>query len=611
MRLPLKLNLSLINLFREFKNSASSFSTDFLKAVKHHLAISKSKVSSEVIKKISAQFHTDVEYLIIAIHVAFSKIANLNEFITILDPSFQLSPLNTDLMNRTNIFNKVTLHLALQKFSLDHSSELKDSVFLEHFTVELLMDITEEIPKGQKDVVYIPLSLINLSLHSPGLIDINLYCYICDSLNKAYSAKHLSLHPWIFPNAKLVSDFSELGLANIKSYMSLRFSQKDLEAYIQIVSSSPGELGPLREMLPELETLLFYSVHFQNAEINSNLERLFIALLGHPHIEVRNRATLFLNVLYDKMHWEFRGALKAKVASVGDPFKIECLVESEPEDSCFAVALVSFSFEGNSKEEVLSWHIPKVTPYQMEEDFNTRTLIISMDLGAFPRTGFYDWKLMKFQRGGKIASVYTGFSHAGSLSTSIQKLETIERGNEFIHNTKAIQGRYIVHPKDINDMQIHEIVADYPEGLPTEKYRGTFARIAEMIPGYARSGINALYVMGVYERDNNLVYGEDGRVKAAAIRRRKESSPLAITNRMLPNTLLGGEKGLKLMIQAAKQKGVKIIVDFTTRIGSSKFHKKYLPYMLSVIDPSGKRVPFFGSDGRGWAYDDTAILNFR
>ena len=75
--------------------------------------------------------------------------------------------------------------------------------------------------------------------------------------------------------------------------------------------------------------------------------------------------------------------------------------------------------------------------------------------------------------------------------------------------------------------------------------------------------------------------------------------------------MLGGEKGLKTLIQAAKQKGVRIIVDFTTRIGSSKSHKKYMPFLLQMIDSQGKKVPFYGSDGRGWAYEDTAVFNFR
>jgi starch synthase len=234
-----------------------------------------------------------------------------------------------------------------------------------------------------------------------------------------------------------------------------------------------------------------------------------------------------------------------------------------------------------------------------------------MDFGVFPRTGFYDWKLIKFQAGGKIASVYTGLSQAGSLSASMSTLDTLETTNVFTPGTKPIQGRFIIHPKGTLDLQLHEIMADYPEGLTMKNHLRSFKRIAEKIPGYAKSGINALYVMGALERDNNLAYGEDGKVMWNVVRKPIESSPLAIINRTLPNSLLGGAEGLEAMIQVAKQKGVRIILDFVTRIGSSKFHKKYAPYTMFMIDSKGKKVPFFGSDGRGWDYEDTAVLNFR
>ena len=117
--------------------------------------------------------------------------------------------------------------------------------------------------------------------------------------------------------------------------------------------------------------------------------------------------------------------------------------------------------------------------------------------------------------------------------------------------------------------------------------------------------------MGAFERNTGLGYGEDGKILLNVGSKCKESSPLAITNRTLPNTLLGGAEGLTAMIQVAKQKKVKIILDFVTRVSSAKHHKKYAPYLLYMIDSSEKKVPFYGSDGRGWFYEDTAVLNFR
>lgn len=612
MRLPLKLNLSLLNLLREFPYSGTSFPPEFLKAVRQQLVNSKSKIPSDTAKFVKEKLSIDIEHLLLAGHIGFAKIANLQDFVALLQPNFKLSALNVTDINKTNVFNKTSLYVAVSSVKLDQAEALPEAHYLEELTVELLMDETEQIPGSSKEAIYIPVSLVKISLSSQGQIDIHFYCYLCHCLNKAFADKGLALYPWIFPDAKLVPDFSDQGIANIKSNLNLKFSHKDLDNYIRIVTDNPLDLGPLKELLPELETLVYYSVHFQNREINLNLERLFIALLGHPHVEVRNRAVLFLNILYDKTHWQLRGALKTKVASVGDQFKIESIVESEIDDTHFAIMLNTYSFSPNDSEEIVSWHIPKMLPYDAATGAeNSKAMVISLDFGNFPRAGFYDWKLIKFQKGGKIASVYTGFQHAGSLSTSIQKLENLERGTGFTPKTKPIQGRIIVHPKNVLDLQLHEIYADYPEGLPTEKHRGNFAKIAESIANYARGGINGLYISGALERDYNLQYGEDGKIKASLSSKRKEASPLAITNRSMPSTMLGGDKGLRTLIEAAKQKDVKIILDFVTRISSSRHHKKYTPYLLYYLDSQGKKVPFYGSDGRGWSYEDTQLLNFR
>ena len=605
MYLPIKLNLSLLNVLREFKTDPSAFSLTFLKETRQHLTNSEALISSELKAQTQQKLGFEADFLILAIHISFSRITNLAKFITIFKPDFQLVALSVEAINKTNLFNKASLTSALKEVNADPW----DSIFLDNFTVNLLLDESTEGFENSMETLSIPASIVSFFVKTQGLIDIYFDCYICNELNKAVRDKNLRLYPWVLPNADLVPGFAEVGLANTKTFKTVSFSQKDLENYIEIITQAPTELRPVKELFLELETLLFYSVYFQDEEIGSNLEKLFIALLGHPHYEVRNRATLFLNVLYDNTHWQFRGPLKTKIATVGDKFRIECIIESEAEDSCFALSLKSLSFEDSQREEVVSWHLPKVESYEAET--GSRSVIISMDFGVFPRAGFYDWKLVKFQTGGKIASVYTGFSHAGSLSASLNKLETLESRGEFTHGTAPIQGRYIIHPQGTRDLQLHEIMADFPEGLPSEKNRGSFMRIAERIPGYARSGINALYVMGAFERNTGLGYGEDGKILLNVGSKCKESSPLAITNRTLPNTLLGGAEGLTAMIQVAKQKKVKIILDFVTRVSSAKHHKKYAPYLLYMIDSSEKKVPFYGSDGRGWFYEDTAVLNFR
>ena len=604
MYLSLKLNLSLLNVLREFKTDPSAFSTSFLKETRQHLNNSDSLIAKDSKAWVKEHLEFGTDFIIMAIHIAFAKVANLGDFIKIMKSDHKLASLNVSAINKTNLFNRISLTNALQAIN----AESADSVYLDKFSISIITDDSEKIPKCSPETLYIPISLLTITTNTISLLDISFHCYICDWLNNSFSGKSLKLHPWILPNADLVKDFSDLGLVNLNTFKNLTFTHADVENYMKIIYEHPKDLDTFKELFPELETLLFYSVNFQNTEIESNLERLLIAMLGHWQIEVRNRATLFLNILYDKTHWQFRGALKTKISTVGEPFQIHCIVESESDASCFAILLNAFSFEEDQKLALLSWHLPKVSSYESE---NVNGLIISMDFGAFPRTGFYDWKLVKLQPGGKIASVYTGYKNAGSMSASLHKIDNSNNEDKSHYDTKPIQGRFIVHPKDTYDLQLHEILADSPQGLPTETHRGNFQRIADSIPEYARLGINALYVMGAFERDCNLVYGDNGKIITNSSSKRKDSSPLAITNRTMPNKPLGGQEGLKATIQVAKKKGVKIILDFVTRVSSGRHHKRYKPYLLHVVDSQGKKTPFFGSDGRGWYYEDTTILNFR
>ena len=75
--------------------------------------------------------------------------------------------------------------------------------------------------------------------------------------------------------------------------------------------------------------------------------------------------------------------------------------------------------------------------------------------------------------------------------------------------------------------------------------------------------------------------------------------------------MLGGEKGLQQIIQRAKSKNIKVIVDSVARVCSSRHHRKYKDLLLHYLDEDGKRNICYGTDGQAQKFTDTAMLNYR
>ena len=63
---------------------------------------------------------------------------------------------------------------------------------------------------------------------------------------------------------------------------------------------------------------------------------------------------------------------------------------------------------------------------------------------------------------------------------------------------------------------------------------------------------------------------------------------MSVTSRVLPNSMLGGQKMFLELIKKAKLLDIKIIVDSLTRICSSRMAKIYKKHILSTLDNNGK-----------------------
>ena len=129
------------------------------------------------------------------------------------------------------------------------------------------------------------------------------------------------------------------------------------------------------------------------------------------------------------------------------------------------------------------------------------------------------------------------------------------------------------------------------------KSRGNFDEVRKALPSYRARGINSIYLMGALERDNCPKFD---RYKEEVDFLKKDASPLSATSRAHANSMLGGEKKFKALVDEAKRQGVRVLVDC-----------KYRTLMLSTLDEEGKRTVCYGTDGRAVSYEDSAMLNYR
>ena len=86
---------------------------------------------------------------------------------------------------------------------------------------------------------------------------------------------------------------------------------------------------------------------------------------------------------------------------------------------------------------------------------------------------------------------------------------------------------------------------------------------------------------------------------------------MAVTTRDTANKMLGGDIGLKAIVEKAKKRNVKIIVDSLARVSSSRHHRKYKDLLLHYLNEDGRREICYGTDGQAQNFMDTAMLNYR
>jgi glycogen synthase len=341
----------------------------------------------------------------------------------------------------------------------------------------------------------------------------------------------------------------------------------------------------IHDKLTELSHDLWFSLVSDNKESLSNIEKLLVGLLGHWDSDVRDEAVVHLNCFYDDSDWQMAQPFKPKVITCGSKFLIEERVEGLEPESIF-MQLKAPSQLRTCKHFIISYHTPDVRKTE-------RGFILKVDLGEFTRCGFYDWRFVRLSEG-TIRPLMSNFSVARSSMANLVS----------VNQTFPVQGRFIVHPPETKDLQIHEVFIDFQDAhidpkTGVIKERGNFKSVRDSLAERYSSGINCLYLMGVFERDNGYNFENP------------DASPLSLIDRSNPSRFLGGVENFKGLMKEASQVGMKIIVDGVARISSKNFHRRYKNNQLYIRNELGLPVVCYGTDGRALKFEDSALLNYR
>jgi hypothetical protein len=70
-----------------------------------------------------------------------------------------------------------------------------------------------------------------------------------------------------------------------------------------------------------------------------------------------------------------------------------------------------------------------------------------MDFGRFVRAGYHDWKLVRLTESGKLRSIYKIME-----LDNVNSQDDIATMSQKLLESKPIQGRFIVHPKDVKEL---------------------------------------------------------------------------------------------------------------------------------------------------------------
>ena len=438
---------------------------------------------------------------------------------------------------------------------------------------ELTLEFTSK--ESESANLQLDIETLNLASASKGRIDIYFYSYVINQLLKRKAFTQQVKYEELLASSPKLIKYQKFSIQLFKVIPNIKLQTFTKEKYDAIINTFVnGSIEEIRKSLGNLQTYLFYNHLSQDQGSLKLLEKVFIQMLGHRESFVRECSVKYLNTLFDGVDWEQKESFNPIITRRNEPFDISVAIEKSTDSAFVLLILNAPNTDANVPENVITHHLATV------KSENDNSLYITLSLNKFWRCGFYDWKLV---------FIYDN----GTIEYCKNKEES---------NGVFAQGRFIVHPQNIMEQQLHEIMADYTEDPSQTK---NFKTLEKEIQEYNKKGVNTLYVLGCFERDNGFDKSSHPKVK------RKDANPLGVTNRSQLCQMLGGGSKFKKAIDTAHKLNMNIVVDALARVCSSRMDRKYRNMLLHYLDENGRICLHYGTEGRSTKYEGTALMNYR
>eukprot|EP00026_Physarum_polycephalum_P000294 Phypoly_transcript_00294.p1 GENE.Phypoly_transcript_00294~~Phypoly_transcript_00294.p1 ORF type:complete len:1701 (-),score=242.89 Phypoly_transcript_00294:112-5214(-) len=376
-------------------------------------------------------------------------------------------------------------------------------------------------------------------------------------------------------------DKRSLHLVNLyNQVLAHRVDEKKSHEYMKTMTST--DIATVKSALKSIEEDILHLILAQDKRSLKHIERVLVAALGHEDVSVAEDCTRLLNVTYDGNHWQLHEPFQPVIAYIGEPFDVKVSISGVDIDPQQVVLLV------RSPPRVLTNRISSLTRHKVKVIPETNQLTAT--LPSFFRCGYFDWRFAIVNEDGRYVPLYECFPGKISVASS--------------------QGRFIVHPKQLEE-HIHQVfVVSEGAGMETVQYteeiplpagqaqtpaqaqaggpaqaapstvpppsmvkvserqvvkRGTFAQVVASLEAYKAAGITTLILTGALERPDDV-------------------PPSLTSDRSMPKQSLGGQDGLRNLVDKARLLDIKVMLEADLDICKHS-HRKYNQLLCHTLTP--------------------------
>ncbi len=330
--------------------------------------------------------------------------------------------------------------------------------------------------------------------------------------------------------------------------------------------------------LDKIEDFARYFKRSGEADNLKSIIQLLVAASGHDIHEIRNKANIILDRVFSPKEFDAPLATQFINVKAGHSCDLSFSLPESPEVDRYYLRIYNNEKKGKVGQNF--------TEHPLQNQGNG-LFNITLDFNIY---GHYDFTVVA-EHGGERTWV--------SEQDSSGRINVIPdvRGNIILEIFVDIHGHTRAY-WTANDGHPGLVYNENGEVIRLGNLGDVTAHLEEI---KNRLNITAIYLLGVQKRGTNR---EDWAPEASSP---SPFSPMSLTE-IEPS--LGGEEGLKNLVEEAHRLNLKVIVDVIPHINRKSDH---LPdsYCVKTYDMSGNLVNRSSTDGRYGSWDDGKLLNYR